>query len=66
MLTMSETYEHSYRSYLLRVWIEDHRSESPWRIVLINTQTGDRRGFADFKRFVDFLQAEIPGKEDHR
>lgn len=62
---MNETVESKYQSYLLRLWIEDRRSESPWRIVLINAQTGDRWGFADFERFVDFLRTEILGEMNH-
>ena len=53
-----------YQSYLLRVWAEDPQSELPWRIALINPQTGGRRGFADFERLVDFLRGELPGESD--
>ena len=45
-----------YRSYLLRLWLEDAPSKTPWRIVLINPQTGKRWGFVDFGHLVDFLK----------
>lgn len=48
-----------YRSYLLRLWLEDIESKTPWRIALINPQTGDRRGFVDFGQLVDFLMKEL-------
>jgi len=51
-----------YRAYLLRIWMEDTQSESSWRIVLINPQTGDRRGFVDFEHLVDFLLGELSGE----
>ena len=49
----------SFHSYLLRLWLEDTLSKTPWRIVLINPQTGERQGFVDFERLVDFLKGEL-------
>ena len=47
-------------SYLLRIWTEDTRSKSPRRIVLIDLQSGNHRGFGDFKQMAQFL-----GEEPH-
>jgi len=49
----------SYRSYLLRQWIEDTHNKFPWRIALINLQTGERWGFVDFESLANFLNGEI-------
>ncbi len=53
-----------YRSYLLRIWLEDTQSKFPCRIALINSQTGERRGFVDFERLMIFLQNELRGESD--
>jgi hypothetical protein len=54
-----------YRSYLLRFWLEDARSKFPWKITLINPQTGERRGFVDFDRFVDYLREKVLDDRGH-
>jgi len=65
-MTKSDKPKHlsRYRSFLLRLWMEDARSKTPWRIVLINIQTGSRRGFVDFEQLVKFLEREKPEEQD--
>jgi hypothetical protein len=48
-----------YCSYLLRLWTENARGQSPWRIVLIDLRTGQRQGFTNFERLMDFIQEEL-------
>jgi hypothetical protein len=51
-----------YRAYLLRLWCEQGRSDASavaWRFSLEDTQTGARRGFADFEALVIFLSGLI-------
>ena len=65
MTTSSKHFSPSqYRSYLLRLWLADADSQSPWRIALINPKTGERRGFVDFECLVDFLRAELPAQPE--
>lgn len=53
-----------YCSYLLRLWNADSIDQSPWRIVLINLQTGNRQGFSDFEQLANFLREVLPGEVD--
>ena len=53
-----------YRSYLLRIWLEDDSSTSSWRIALIDPKTDDRRGFTNFEQLVDFLREDALDKPD--
>jgi hypothetical protein len=55
-----------YRAYLLRFWEE--RRERPgqrgaWRFSLEDPHSGRRRGFANLKALVDFLQQEMKRDE---
>ncbi|MEW5828704.1 MAG: hypothetical protein AB1846_07420 [Chloroflexota bacterium] len=65
-MTQPEKQSHPspYRSFLLRLWMEDARSKTPWRIVLIDIQTGSRRGFVDFTKLAEFLEGELPDEQD--
>lgn len=52
----------AYRAYLLRLWCEQGRSDVSavvWRFSLEDTQTGARRGFADFEALVIFLSGLV-------
>lgn len=51
-----------YQAYLLRLWCEESRDDASavaWRFSLEDTQTGARRGFADFEALVIFLSGLI-------
>ncbi len=41
--------------YTLRVWIEKEDPQSPWRALLEDSRTGDRRGFTHPRELVAFL-----------
>ena len=60
--------EHNFfplsHSYLLRLWMKDAHSINPQRIVLINLQTGNHRGFENFDQLVSFLKKEPGGDPD--
>ncbi len=43
-----------YLAYLLRLWREG--PSAPWRAMLVDPGTGDRRGFADLSKLFAFLQ----------
>jgi hypothetical protein len=51
-----------YRSYLLRLWQVDSDGCLVWHASLEDPHTGERRGFADLNRMLDFLreQTEAP------
>jgi hypothetical protein len=51
---MPATPDDNYHAYLLRFWRDD--AQSPWRIVLIDSHTGEQQGFpscADLYAFLD-------------
>jgi hypothetical protein len=45
-----------YLAFLLRLWREDE--STPWRAMLVDPSTGERRGFADLKKLFIFLQEQ--------
>ncbi len=61
---MTTTRELTYRAYLLRLWRD--REAAPWRAGLEDTQTGERRNFADLEKLFTFLneQTEVVGLPD--
>lgn len=56
-MTQKNAYVLTYRSYLLRFWREG--ADGPWRILLVNSEDGSRRGFADLDHLVAHLQAQL-------
>ncbi len=57
-----------HRAYLLRFWEErGERTGAPvaWRFSLEDPHTEERRGFADLKRLVAFLQAQTGAEHHH-
>lgn len=57
------TYTSLYDAYLLRLWRGDE--ENPWRWMIENIRTGERKGFHDMDTLVHFLislrqQADSP------
>jgi hypothetical protein len=54
----------NYLSFLVRLWREKNTDKAMWRIALVNLQTDERRGFADFERLVDYLKEELRGGAD--
>jgi len=56
-VTQKNAYLLTYRSYLLRFWREG--PDGSWRILLVNSEDGSRRGFADLDHLVAYLQAQL-------
>ena len=55
----------SYRSYLLRCWLEQTSSEQPpqWRFMLQEVSEAQRQhAFSSFERLVAFLRSELLGQ----
>ena len=48
-----------YRSYLLRLWIDDVNGKQAWRISLENPFSGKRRGFASLRDLCAYLQEKM-------
>ncbi len=60
--------QYGYRAWLLRYWIEPTQKENDERALrfsLEDPHTGHRRGFANLKSFVEFLQAEVMMPREH-
>ena len=52
-----------YRSFLLRFWHENDTQEMTLRIIVVDTQTGERYGFNIFEDLIRFLRNEIDRSE---
>jgi len=48
-----------YRSYLLRLWVDDANGKQAWRISLENPFSGERRGFASLKDLCAYLKKNM-------
>jgi hypothetical protein len=46
----------TYLAYLIR--LRRDSESSPWRVTVENPHTGERRGFARLRQFVDFLEEQ--------
>ena len=55
-----------YRSYLLRLWVEDSNGKDVWRISLENPFSGERRGFARLKDLCGFLEEKMHANEENQ
>ena len=56
-----------YRSYLLRMW-RTQEDGYHWRVLVEEVETGERYGFANLEKLIEFLESlgeegEQPGKE---
>ena len=49
----------NYRSYLLRLWVEDENGKRAWRISLENPFTRERRGFASLQDLCAYLKEKM-------
>ena len=54
----------NYRSYLLRLWVEDSNGEQGWRISLENPFSGERRGFASLKDLCAYLKEKMQDENE--
>ena len=55
-----------YRSYLLRLWVEDGNGKGVWRISLENPFSGKRRGFARLKDLCIYLEEKVHANEENQ
>ena len=62
-----------YVSYLLRMWREsdagepsDDQEKPTWRVSVVSTLTGTRRGFSDLDGLFDFLRQQESTRLDRR
>ncbi|HBX71084.1 MAG TPA: hypothetical protein DEH25_17330 [Chloroflexi bacterium] len=53
-----------YRSYLLRLWLEDTNGKQVWRISLENPFSRERRGFATLKDLLMYLERQTDVKDE--
>jgi len=53
-----------YRSYLLRLWMDDSNGNQVWRISLENPFSGERRGFASLKDLCAYLKEKMMGENE--
>ena len=49
----------SYRSYLLRIWVEVGDGVRKWRFSLEDPFTGERKGFASMEDLFAYIQKQI-------
>ena len=56
---MKESEPSRYLAYLIR--LRRDSQSAPWRVTVENPHTGERRGFADLVRFIEFLEEETGG-----
>jgi hypothetical protein len=52
-------HKEKYRSYLLRLWVEDVNGKQVWRILLENPYSGERRGFASMQDLCAYFQEKM-------
>jgi hypothetical protein len=70
---MDKAQEHTYHSYLLRIWRTGSYGERTWRCMLEDPHTGQQHGFADLDALCAFLRQQTeaftdaePGTKDVR
>ena len=56
----------NYRSYLLRLWVEDENGKRAWRISLENPFSGKRRGFASLKDLCVYLTEKMREENENQ
>lgn len=57
-----EKHESNYRSYLLRLW-RDKKTDTLWRVMLQDIETGEQRHFSDLDNAFRFL-AKVTNDSD--
>jgi hypothetical protein len=58
--------ERRYISYLLRLWQTTSGDETAWRASLEDSETGERKGFADLDALLAFLRQQTGPAHDVR
>ncbi len=54
-----------FRSYLLRLWMDDSNGKQVWRISLENPFSGNRRGFASLKDLCAYLKEKMQEENEN-
>lgn len=47
----------SYQTFVLRIWLEEHQQQK--RVLLLDTNTGERWIFTEFQALSDHLQRKV-------
>lgn len=47
----------SYRTFVLRIWLEEHEKQQ--RVLLLDTNTGERWIFTEFQALSDHLENKV-------
>jgi hypothetical protein len=56
----------NYRSYLLRLWVEDVNGQEVWRVLLENPFSGERRGFVRLPDLCGYLEEKMHVNEENQ
>ena len=51
-----------YRAYLLRLWRES--KNSGWRVLLVNPNSGEKKGFTTVADLIPFLENELGNADE--
>lgn len=58
------SYDHNYKAYLLRCWIEIAEERTTWRFSLEPVGGGRRLGFSNLEALVDFLKSDFNRRDN--
>ncbi len=53
----------TYHAYLLRLWRVNSGRATVWHASLEDSRTGERQGFANLRRLLEFLEAQTSNVE---
>ncbi len=54
-----DTDQHTYRSFLLRLWRSKSDATTSWYASLEDPVSGERKGFSSLTAMVDFLESNL-------
>ncbi len=57
--------QRAYHAYLLRLWRVNTGRSQVWHASLEDSQTGERKGFADLKSLCAFLEEQTTDRGQH-
>jgi len=61
-----DTDQHTYRSYLLRLWRSKSDDTLSWYASLEDPVSGERKGFSDLRSMIEYLETETATEhKDH-
>ena len=56
----------NYRSFLLRLWMDEVDEKQDWRISIEDPSTRERRGFATLNDLLKYLELQIQEEDNHK